>query len=210
MSLMEIKAIFGIGSAFFTLAGLIPYFIYIHKKQIYPHNLSWLGWAFITFIGGIAMLADKGEWSVVIVFANTLSCLIVVFYSIYKKVGVWSTNKYDYIFFGLGIFGVILWQTLNMPIIAIFCVVVADLLFGIPTIIKTYKYPKSEKYLAWLSCSIAGLLSLFAVKSFLLSEFLYPLYLFMFDTIVLSVILILKIKEKIFINKIKYNEKQKV
>jgi hypothetical protein len=204
---MEIKAIFGIGSAFFTLAGLIPYFIFIHKKEIYPHNLSWLGWAFITFIGGIAMLVDGGEWSVVIVFANTLSCLIVVFYSIYKKVGVWSTNKYDYLFFGLGILGVILWQTFNMPIIAIVCVVLADLLFGIPTIIKAYKYPKSEKYLAWLSSSIAGLLSLFAVKSFLLSEFLYPLYLFIFDMTILSIILLLTIKERYIINKIKLNEK---
>jgi hypothetical protein len=195
---METKAIFGIGSAFFTLAGLIPYFIYIHKKEIYPHNLSWLGWAFITFIGGIAMLVDGGEWSVVIVFANTLSCLIVVFYSIYKKVGVWSTNKFDYVFFGLGTLGVILWQIFDMPIMAIVCVVLADFSFGIPTIIKIYKNPKSEKYLAWLSCSVAGLLSLFAVKSFVLSEFLYPLYLFIFDTIILLIILILRNKKTRF------------
>lgn len=185
-----IKAILGILSAVFTFGGLVPYFLNIHKKEIYPHNLSWIGWFFITFIGGVAMLYDGGGWSSVIIFANSLSCLIVVIYSIYKKVGVWSTTSFDYIFFILGILGIILWQTFNMPIIAIVCTVVADLSFGIPTIIKTYKNPKSEIYIAWLSCSLAGLLSLFAVKNFSLSEFLYPLYLFIFDTSILLIILL--------------------
>jgi hypothetical protein len=189
---MELKATFGILSAFFTFAGLIPYFLEIHKKEIYPHNLSWLGWAFITFVGAIAMLDGGFSWSVIILFANSLSCLIVVIYSIYKKVGVWSTTIYDYIFFGLGIFGIILWQTFNMPIMAILCAVLADLFFGIPTIIKAYKNPKSEIYLAWLSCSIAGLLSLFAVRSYILTEFLYPLYLFIFDTSILLIVLLFK------------------
>ena len=187
---MELKATFGILSAFFTFAGLIPYFLEIHKRKIYPHNLSWLGWAFITFIGAIAMLSDGGTWSVVILFANSLSCILVVLYSIYKKVGVWSTTIYDYIFFGLGIFGIVLWQTFNLPIMAILCAVLADLFFGIPTIIKAYKNPKSETYLAWLFCSIAGLLSLFAVRSYVLVEFLYPLYLFIFDTLILLIIII--------------------
>jgi len=192
---MGLKATFGILSAFFTFAGLVPYFLEIHKKEIYPHNLSWLGWAFITFVGAIAMLADGGGWSVVILFANSLSCILVVAYSFYKKVGVWSTTAYDYLFFGLGILGVILWQTFDLPLVAIICTVVADLSFGIPTIIKAYKNPKSETYLAWLSCSVAGLLSLFAVKSFMLSEFLYPLYLFIFDTVVFLIVVILRNKK---------------
>ncbi len=187
---MELKATFGILSAFFTFAGLVPYFLEISKREIYPHNLSWLGWAFITFVGGMAMLADGGKWSVVILFANSLSCILVVCYSIYKKVGVWSTTIYDYLFFGLGVLGVILWQTFDMPLIAVVCSVVADFSFGLPTIIKAYKNPKSELPLAWLSCSIAGLLSLFALQSFVVGEFLYPLYLFIFDTVVFLIALI--------------------
>lgn len=193
---MEIKAIFGILSAFFTFAGLIPYFLEIHKREIYPHNLSWLGWAFITLVGAIAMLADGGSWSVVILLANTLSCVMVVVYSVYKKVGVWSTTKYDYVYFGLGILGIILWQTFSLPIIAIAFAVLADLFFGIPTIIKAYKNPKTELPIAWLSCSIAGLLSLFAVQSFAVSEFIYPLYLFIYDTTLFLIIIIFRNKKE--------------
>ena len=185
---MEIKIIFGISSVVFTFLGLVPYFFDIKKKEIHPHNLSWLGWAFITFIGGVAMLSDGSIWSALILFANTLSCIIVVIFSLYQKIGIWSSSKYDILFFGLGILGVVLWQSFDMPIIAIVCAVVADLSFGIPTIIKTYKNPKSEKYLAWFFASMAGLLSLFAVSDLALSGFLYPLYLFLFDTTILIII----------------------
>lgn len=189
-TIMEIKFVFGILSTIFTFVGLIPYFLNIHKKKIYPHNLSWLGWAFITLIGALAMLSGGGEWAVLILFANFLSCIVVVLFSIYKKVGVWSTTKYDYLFFVLGIIGIILWQIFNIPLLALLCCVIADLCFGIPTIIKAYKNPISENYLAWLACSIAGLLSIFALNSFEITESLYPLYLFIFDTTILSILLI--------------------
>jgi hypothetical protein len=189
---MELKFIFGILSTIFTFTGLIPYFLNVHKRIIYPHNLSWLGWAFITLIGALAMLSSGSKWAVLILFANSISCVSVVLFSIYKKVGVWSTNRYDYLFFILGIIGIILWQLFNNPFLAILCCVIADLCFGIPTIIKAYKNPKSENYLAWLSCSLAGLFSIFALNNFQITEALYPLYLFSFDTVVLLIVLINK------------------
>jgi hypothetical protein len=186
---METKAIFGILSAIFILLGGIPYLIGVHRNRIQPHILSWIGWAFITALGAFAMLASGSEWTVAILFANTLSCLIIAIYSIIRKNGVWSTSTYDYIFFGLGVLGLVLWQTLNLPILALICAIIADFFFGLPTIIKTFKSPKSETYLAWSFSAFSGLLSLFAVKSFVFSDVAYPLYLFLFDLSVLLLIL---------------------
>jgi hypothetical protein len=104
-------------------------------------------------------------------------------------VGVWSTGIYDYVFFGLGILGLILWQVLDMPIIALVCAIVADLSFGLPTIIKTYKDPSTETPFVWATATISGLLSLFAVQSFAFHEVAYPLYLFIYDTLVLLLVL---------------------
>lgn len=189
---MEIKFVFGLLSTFFVFAGLIPYFLNIHKRIIYPHNLSWLGWAFITFTGAMAMISAGGKWAVLILFANFLSCIIVVLFSIYKKVGIWSTTPYDYLFFGLGIVGIILWQVFDIPLLALIFCVIADLCFGIPTIIKAYKNPKTENSLAWSSSSLAGLLSIFALNSFLITEAIYPVYLFIFDVTILSIVLLRK------------------
>ncbi|MCF7834071.1 MAG: hypothetical protein K9L98_01020 [Candidatus Pacebacteria bacterium] len=187
--MIEIKALFGILSSFFVLIGGIPYLKDIHQGKAHPHVLSWLGWAFITALGASAMLAEGSTWAVAILFANTLLCLLIAGYSIVRKVGVWSTGIYDFIFFGFGIIGLVLWQVLNMPVIALVCAIMADLSFGLPTIIKTYKDPSTETPFVWATATISGLLSLFAVQSFAFHEVSYPLYLFIYDTLVLLLVL---------------------
>ncbi len=184
----ELKPLFGILSSIFVIIGGIPYLRDIHKRDAHPHVLSWLGWSFITALGGAAMLAEGSTWAVAILFANTLLCLTIAGYSIVKRVGVWSTGVYDYIFFGLGILGLILWQTLDLPVIALVCAIVADFSFGFPTIIKTYKDPATETSFVWLTAAISGLLSLFAVQNFHFSESAYPIYLFAYDTVVLLLV----------------------
>lgn len=182
---MEIKAFFGILSSIFVLVGGIPYLRDIYNKKAHPHILSWIGWAFITALGAFAMLAEGSQWVVAILFSNSFLCLAIAGYSIFKKVGIWSTTVYDYVFFGLGILGLVLWQVLDIPLIALICAIIADFSFGVPTIIKTYKDPSSETYFVWLTATMAGLFSLFAVRNFSFTEVGYPLYLFIFDTIVL-------------------------
>lgn len=194
---MEIKALFGILSVIFTLFGVTFYLISIYRKESNPHLLSWLGWAFITLIGALAMLDSGSTWATLFIFANSSSCFIIVIYSLYKKIGIWSTTFYDYIFFSLGILGIILWQVLSLPLVAIILSVVADLLFAIPTITKVYKYPKSENYVAWIPYSVAGIFGLLAVSTWVLSEVLYPVYVCCLNILILLIILLLRNKTKI-------------
>ncbi len=186
---MEIKALFGILSGIVVLIGGVPYIKDIHQGKAHPHVLSWLGWTFITALGASAMFAEGSTWVVGILWANALNCFIIAAYSVIKRVGVWSTGTYDYIFFGLGILGLILWQVLDMPVIALVCAIIADLSFGLPTIIKTYKDPSSETSFIWITASISGLFALFAIQTFTFHEVAYPLYLFIYDTIVLALVL---------------------
>ena len=186
---MEIKAIFGILSSVVVLVGGFPYIRDIYKKKAHPHILSWLGWGFITALGAFAMLASGSEWVVAILFANSISCFTIVLFSITRKVAIFSTSKFDYLFFGLGILGLILWQTLHMPILAILCAILADLSFGLPNITKIYKNPNTETSFVWFMASLSGLLSLFAIQTLTFSESAYPIYLFIYDTIVLLLVL---------------------
>lgn len=184
-----LKPLFGSLSSLFVIIGGIPYLKDIHQGKAHPHVLSWFGWSFITALGASAMLAEGSTWAVAILLANTFLCVSIAGYSIFKKVGVWSTTIYDYVFFGLGILGLILWQTLDMPIIALICAIVADFSFGFPTIIKTYKDPTTETPFVWVAATISGFLSLFSIQSFAFHEAAYPLYLFIYDSVVLLLVL---------------------
>jgi hypothetical protein len=193
---MEIKALFGLLSSTFLLVGCIPYLRDIYKNNAQPHILSWMGWGFITALGAFAMLAEGSAWTVAILFTNTFVCFLVAIYSALKGNGVWSTTILDYIFFGIGILGLILWQSLHLPILALICAIVADFSFGVPTVIKTFKNPNSETWLPWFMSMMAGLFSLFTIQGILFHEVAYPLYLFLFDlTVLLIVIKVIKKKK---------------
>jgi hypothetical protein len=184
----DLKALFGLLAGIVVLVGGIPYIKDIHQKKARPHVLSWLGWTFITVLGASAMLAEGSTWVVGILWANALNSLLIAAYAVVKRVGVWSTGIYDYIFFGLGILGLILWQVLDMPVIALVCAIVADFSFGFPTVIKTYKNPATETSFVWLMSSVSGFLSLLAIQNFSFHETAYPFYLFIFDTMVLLLV----------------------
>lgn len=185
---------FGVVSSLFILVGAIPYIKDIFKKQVHPHVLSWLGWGLITGLGAAAMYADGSTWMAVIVFANTIACLSIAFFAAVRKVGVWETSGFDWFFFFMGLLGVVLWQTLDMPILALICAMVADFAFGIPTIIKTYLNPETETLFVWVAATLSGFFSLFAIQTIAFHEIAYPVYLLFFDSTVL--LLVLKIVKK--------------
>lgn len=187
-------SVFGSLSALAILVGAGPYIQDIYLKRVRPHVLSWLGWAFITGLGASAMYAEGSTWLALIVGANTLTCSLVVIFSVLKDVGVWNASKYDLGFFLLGLVGLLLWLTLDMPILALVCAIAADFFFGVPTIIKTYNDPESETPFAWIMATLSGVLSLFAIRVFAFYEIAYPLYLFLFDSLIL--LLVLKIIRK--------------
>lgn len=195
MELILLKALFGILSSVAIFVGGIPYINDIIKKRVRPHILSWLGWGFITAIGGFAMLAEGSTWAVALIFANTVMCLIIAFSAMMTKRGVWSTGIQDYAFFGAGLLGIVLWQTLDMPILALICAILADLAFGIPTIIKTFKDPSTETPFPRAMSVLAEIFGLLALSNFSFHEAAYPVYLFIFDiTVFLLIIKIFKRK----------------
>jgi hypothetical protein len=135
------------------------------------------------------MLASGSKWAVIIIFANTIACFLVVLFGVIRKVGIWQGTRYDIIFFSTGLLGLVLWQTLNLPILALLAALLADFCFGVPTILKTWKNPKTETIFPWGMATLSGLTSLFALEIITFTEVAYPLYLFCFDALILLLVL---------------------
>ncbi len=186
----SLRAVFGVLSSLAIVAGSVPYLRDIHYRKVKPHILSWMGWGFVTALGGAAMLASGSTWTVAIVLGNTVLCLLICFYSIITRVGVWKTSRYDFLLFGMGIIGLILWQISGLPIIALIFSIVADFCFGLPTIIKTYKDPATETPYVWLFAVISAILSILAIEKWIFTDAAFPIYLLFFDSTVLAFVLI--------------------
>ncbi|MFA5010302.1 MAG: hypothetical protein WC553_03740 [Patescibacteria group bacterium] len=189
MELLLSKATFGILSSAFVLVGCVPYLNDIIKRRVNPHILSWIGWGFLTAIGAFAMMAEGSTWATALLWGNTGACVLIVLGSIITKTGVWSTGLQDYVFFGAGLLGIVLWQVLDMPILALIFAILADACFGIPTMIKTFKDPSTETPFVWGMSVVSEVFGLLALQNLSFHEMAYPVYLFIYDVTVLILIL---------------------
>ncbi|MCA9352568.1 hypothetical protein KC901_00085 [Patescibacteria group bacterium] len=179
----------------FTILAIVPYFIGffpylkdIHTRRVQPHVMSWIGWGLTTLLAFFAMLADVFNWAAFVVLANAIACFTVVIYSYVRGVAITVFSRYDTLFFIFGFIGVLLWQYLDNPDFAIVFAILADLSFGIPTIMKTYKKPSSETLLPWSMATLSGFFSIFAISYVSFTEIAFPVYLFFYDLIIFMIV----------------------
>lgn len=180
-NISHLQIIFGILSSAFILVGFLPYLRDINQRKARPHILSWTGWGFVTGLGAVAMFTDTFNLGAIVVAANSVLCFSIAAYSWVKKIGVWKASFLDYWFFIAGIIGLILWQVFDNPDLAITFAVIADLSFGLPTLIKIYKDPSSETVFPWSMAALSGVTSLLAVSYLSYTEVAYPVYLTIYD-----------------------------
>ena len=187
-SVTTLKAVFGILASIFVFLGFLPYLRDIKRKRAKPHILSWTGWGFVTGLGAVAMYSEGFTWGVTLVGANSVLCFAIAAFAAMTKVGVWQRTIFDYLFFILGFVGIALWQAFSNPDLAIIFAILADLSFGIPTLTKIYRNPKSETIFPWVMAGLSGLSGVLAVSYISFTEVAYPIYIFLFDSSTLFLI----------------------
>ena len=71
---------------------------------------------------------------------------------------------------------------------------------GLPTVIKSYKYPETENYVEFGSCTISAVLTILTFKNWSFEYSAFPIYMLVFNLIVM---LLIKFKlGKIYVNKL--------
>ena len=94
----------------------------------------------------------------------------------YKEYGL-----VDKICFVLAILAIILWQITREPLVALALSIVADAIATWPTIVKTYRYPKTEAPFPWLMTLTASILSALSSTKFNFANLAFPLYMIIID-----------------------------
>lgn len=72
--------------------------------------------------------------------------------------------------------GLIIWYLTKEPLYALVITICIDFIAGMLTILKTYKEPETETFIAYIICGTGGLLGVFAVGRLNLSLIIFPLW----------------------------------
>lgn len=151
-------------AALLAIVGNIPYLKDIISKKIQPHPYTWFVWSIvslITFFGQITKGAGIGALPTA---ASEIFTIIIFIYSL--RYGFKDIKKIDTFFLILALLGIIPWIFLRDPTISIIIAVCIDLIAFVPTIRKTWKYPKTENPILYGMNVLRHILALFSMQTY--------------------------------------------
>jgi hypothetical protein len=152
-----------------AMIGSLGGFYYLYETiagKAQPNRITWLLWGvfpMVIFAGQRAQGVEGVSWAS---FVAGFTPLLVVGASFFNKKAYWKSQRRDYYLMTAAIVGIILWAITDNPNLAILFSLLADMLAGIPTLIKSYRHPQSESWIAYTISTFGFGLSFLSVQTY--------------------------------------------
>lgn len=192
--MLDWRNIVGIGAGVFSLLGFVPYIITILQRKTSPNRASWSIWASLGIVLAISNYSAGARETMWLLSTYAVCQITIAVLSLKYGEGGWNTFDRTCLF---GAFiSIILWQLFDSPLIAITISIAIDSLGALPTIKKSYLQPETEDLFSWIMFWIAGTLNICALTQWSVELAAQPIYLFAFNSIVVTLLLLPKLQTK--------------
>ena len=84
---------------------------------------------------------------------------------------------------GAAIFGLLLWFLTDNPNLAILFALTADLFAALPTVIKSYKHPETESWIAYAISTVGFGISILSIHNWTFQDSAFVIYLFLIQLV---------------------------
>jgi hypothetical protein len=173
--LPEYFAVIGAGIA--SVGG----FYYLYETitgRAKPNRVTWLLWWLFPMIIFIAQRAQGVEGLSWATFGAGFTPFLIVLASFLNKEAYWKTEPRDYYLMAGAMLGMVLWFLTSNPNVAILCALIADLLAGLPTLIKSYRHPETESWIAYAISTFGFGIGILAIPSYTFENYAFIGYVF--------------------------------
>ncbi|MBI2474271.1 MAG: hypothetical protein HYV68_01080 [Candidatus Taylorbacteria bacterium] len=167
--------ILGIISGVIGAASIVPYVYDILYGTTRPNIVTSSVWTLLQGIVVAAQWSAGASWSIIL---PAVLCFNTAFVTVLclRGYGYKNYGLIDKLCFVLALLAIVLWQITANPLVGLLLAIVADLLATVPTIVKTYKEPRSESLPAWLMSIVASVLALISTTRLDVANVAYPIY----------------------------------
>ena len=187
----NIHEIIGIIAGILALLGYIPYIISIISGKTRPNKATWVIWSMVGALLAFSFLAEGDKNAIWLPLGYFLGPLITAVLSLRYGYSAWS--KLDKICIIAAMISILPWLVSKDATLTLLINILIDSTGALPTIVKSYREPKTEDFSAWLIFFIANTTQLFAISDWNTAA-IYPIYLFLLAGTI--VVLLLKDKMK--------------
>ena len=167
-----------------AIVGSIGGFYYLYETIIgkaKPNRVTWLLWGLFPMIIFAAQRAQGVEGLSWASFVAGFTPILILLASFLNKEAYWKTQPRDYYLMAAAVAGIVLWALTDNPILAILFALVADLLAGVPTVIKSYRHPETESWIAYAISTLGFGIGVLAIQTFTFENYAFICYLFLMN-----------------------------
>jgi hypothetical protein len=179
---------FVIVGAVLNLIGSSGYAIDTVKGTTKPNRVTWFLWAVAPLIAFSAEIKSGVGLRSLMTFMVGFGPLLVFIASFINRKAYWKISRLDIACGVLSVLALVLWKITGTGDVAIALSIAADLLAGVPTIIKSYKEPQSESYLVFLFGATSAAITLLTIDQWTFANAGFPIYIFLICTLLFTLI----------------------
>jgi hypothetical protein len=154
---IELAATLGIVAGVVGVVDMLPYLRDTVRRVTRPHRGTWLIWSVLAGVALLTQRADGASWSLVMCGVQFVTNIVV--FALAIRLGTGGVTRADRLLLALAAAGVAGWLLAGDPLIAIACVVVADLLAVGMMLPKSWCDPGSETLSTFALASLSGVLA---------------------------------------------------
>ncbi len=169
--------------AFIFSIGSISYIIDTFKGKAKPNRVTFLLWAIAPLIAFFSEISQGVGLQSLLPFIVGFFPILIFLASFVNKKAEWKITNFDIACGVLSLLGLFFWFVTKIGNIAIIFSIMADGLAALPTLKKSYYYPKTENVWIYLTGAIYAGITLPTIKTWNFPHYAFPAYLFIVNTI---------------------------
>lgn len=178
--MQAVEKILGLLSGIIIGSAQVIYLINTLTKKVQPSVLSWTGWAFLMGTSVVSQVASKGwQWSMTGVLCSTVGCFTIGMAALATRNYSFERKDWQYVVWSA--LCVAIYLVSGNPWMTTVFAIGADGILGIPTIVKAWRDPQSERSLAWVLGVVSSTLALIICVGHDWIYVLFPGYLLLFN-----------------------------
>ncbi|OZC53679.1 hypothetical protein CH267_15860 [Rhodococcus sp. 06-621-2] len=172
-----------------SMAGSCWYALLTLRGVVRPNRVSWFLWAAAPAIAFGAQTGHGVGLPAVTTLAVGLGPFLVFCASFANpSSSYWRLTRFDLACGVTGVAALLLWLALDDPVLAVVTAVTADAIGAIPTVVKAWRQPDTERRFVYLFGTANGTLALLALSEFAVTTVAFPLYLLLLGLTMCAVV----------------------
>lgn len=177
-------------AAVLAIIGNVPYLIDVVKGRVKPHPYTWFIWTIVSCVVFFGQVAKGAGVGAIPTAASEIFTVIIFLFSL--KYGFKGITKTDTALLIIAIAGLIPWILTNDPTWSVIIAVTIDLIGFIPTLRKTWNFPKTETPLLYGMNVLRHILMLFSLQAYNIATMLHSIVMITTNTLMTNFILFRK------------------